>query len=101
MARALVLGNGNFLVCLDKFGFVRDMYYPYIGMENHVAGNKHRIGVMVNKTFSWLDDGSWQINIGYKPETMVGYLVCKNDKLNLSIVMEDCVYNENTTFLRK
>lgn len=101
MARALVLGNGNFLVCLDKFGFVRDMYYPYVGEENHVSGQKHRIGIMVNGAFSWIDDGSWQINIGYKPETMVGYLVCKSDRLNISIVMEDIVYNETSVFLRK
>src|SRR5258708_6617311 len=101
MARALVLGNGSFLVCLDRFGFVRDMYYPYVGMENHVSGHRHRIGIKVNDSFSWLDDGSWQISIGYKPETMVGYLVCKNENLKVSLVMEDIVYNETNVFVRK
>lgn len=101
MARALTLGNGTFLVCLDKYGFVRDMYYPYVGLENHVAGHKHRIGIMVNNRFSWIDDGSWQISIGYKPETMVGYLVCKNAKLQVTVVMEDIVYNETNVFLRQ
>ncbi len=89
------------LVCLDEFGFVRDVYFPYVGQENHVSGQLHRIGVMVNGTFSWLNDGGWKINIGYKPETMVGYLVCKNDKLQVSLVMEDIVYNESTIFMRK
>lgn len=101
MPRALTLGNGTFLVCLDSYGFVRDMYYPYVGLENHVAGHKHRIGFMINGTFSWLDDGSWQISIGYKPETMVGYLVCKNDKLQVTVVMEDIVYNETNIFIRQ
>ena len=101
MPRALTLGNGTFLVCLDEFGFVRDMYYPYVGLENHVAGHKHRIGIKVNDTFSWLDDGSWKISIGYKPETMVGYLVCKNEGLQVTLVMEDSVYNETTVFLRQ
>lgn len=101
MPRALTLGNGSFLVCLDEHGFVRDMYYPYVGLENHVSGEKHRIGVMVDGRFSWIDDGSWHINIGYKPETMVGYLVCKNDKLQLTVVMEDIVYNETSIFLRQ
>jgi len=101
MPRALVLGNGSFLVCLDQFGFVRDMYYPYVGLENHVSGHKHRIGIKVNDTFSWLDDGSWTISIGYKPETMVGYLVCKNTQLQVSLVMEDVVYNETDVFLRQ
>ncbi len=101
MPRALVLGNGETLVCLDKFGFVRDFYFPYVGLENHVSGNKHRIGVWVDGQFSWLDDGSWSVKIAYKPETMVGYLVCKNENLQLSIVMEDCVYNEANVFLRQ
>jgi GH15 family glucan-1,4-alpha-glucosidase len=77
------------------------MYYPYVGLENHVSGHKHRIGVKVNDTFSWVDDGSWHISIGYKPETMVGYLVCKNEQLQLSLVMEDIVYNENNVFIRQ
>lgn len=101
MARALTLGNGSMLVCLDKFGFVRDFYFPYVGLENHVSGQKHRIGIMVNGNFSWIDDGSWKISIGYKPGTMVGYLVCKNEKLQVSIVMEDIVYNEANVFLRQ
>lgn len=101
MPRALTLGNGTMLVCLDKFGFVRDLYYPYVGLENHVSGHKHRIGVMVNQQFSWIDDGSWKINIGYKPETMVGYLVCKSEKLQVTVVMEDIVYNETNVFLRQ
>lgn len=101
MARALVLGNGRFLVALDKFGFVRDIHYHYVGLENHVIGHKHRIGVMVNDHFSWIDDGTWEISLGYKPETMVGYLVCKNTNLKVSLVMEDIVYNETDVFLRQ
>lgn len=101
MPRALVLGNGTFSVCLDEFGFVRDFYFPYIGLENHVSGHKHRIGIQVNGTFSWIDDGQWDINIGYKPETMVGYLVCKHKTLPVSVVMEDVVYNETNIFVRQ
>lgn len=101
MPRALTLGNGHMLVGLDRHGFVRDFYYPYIGLENHVSGQKHRIGVRVNDTFSWLDDGTWDINIGYKPETMVGYLVCKSESLQVTVVMEDIVYNETNIFLRQ
>lgn len=101
MARALTLGNGTMLVCLDEFGFVRDFYFPYVGLENHVSGHKHRIGISVNDRFSWIDDGSWEITIGYKPETMVGYLVCKNLVLQVTVVMEDIVYNESNVFMRQ
>lgn len=101
MSRALVLSNGQMMVCLDEFGFVRDFYFPYVGLENHVLGKKHRIGIQVNGTFSWVDDGDWKISISYKPQTMVGLLVCKNDKLQVSLVMEDAVYNEKNIFIRK
>ena len=101
MARALVLSNGRMCVTLDTFGFVRDVYYPYVGLENHVSGEPHRIGIMVNGTFSWFNDGTWDITIGYKPETMIGYLVCKNEQLGVSVVMEDAVYNERDVFLRQ
>lgn len=89
------------LVCLDQFGFVRDLYFPYVGLENHVLGKMHRIGIMVDGVFSWLNDGSWEISLGYQPETMVGYLVCKSSKLEVSVVMEDVVYNEKNVFIRK
>lgn len=101
MPRALVLGNGEFSVCLDESGFVRDMFFPYVGLENHVLGKKHRIGVMVDGMFSWLDDQSWDISLGYKPESMIGQLVCRNNRLQLSLVMEDVVYNESNVFLRQ
>lgn len=101
MARATVLSNGNFLVCLDQHGFVRDMYYPYVGLSNHVAGYKHRLGIMVNNTFSWLDNPDWNIKISYKKEAMVSQLLAKNEKLGISIVTEDIVYNETNVFLRK
>ncbi|OGJ16660.1 MAG: hypothetical protein A2632_01205 [Candidatus Pacebacteria bacterium RIFCSPHIGHO2_01_FULL_46_16] len=101
MARALTLGNGTFVVCLDEYGFVRDLYFPYVGLENQVLGEKHRIGFWRDNTFSWIDDGTWEITIGYKPGTMVGYLVCKNSALAVTLVMEDVVYNETTVFLRQ
>ncbi|MEO8581086.1 MAG: glycoside hydrolase family 15 protein [Patescibacteria group bacterium] len=101
MARATVLSNGNMLVCLDETGFVRDLYFPYVGLSNHVSGYKHRIGIMVDKTFSWLDDGQWKIKISYKKETMVSQMIAHNEQLKVSLVTEDLVYNETNVFLRK
>jgi GH15 family glucan-1,4-alpha-glucosidase len=52
MVRPIILGNGDMLVCFDKFHQVRDWYYPYVGQENHVSSQKHRIGVFVDGVFS-------------------------------------------------
>lgn len=101
MPRSLVLSNGHMMVCLDQYGFVRDLYYPYIGLENHVLGKTHRIGVQVDGKFSWLDDGSWNISLSYKPQTMVSLLVCKHTQMKISLVLEDLVYNEANVFVRE
>jgi oligosaccharide amylase len=101
MPRALVIGNGEILIALDLHGYVRDFHFPYVGLENHVSGQKHRIGVRINNQFTWLHDSDWEINIGYKPDTMVGYLVCKHEKLGVSLVMENIVYNEKNIFIRQ
>lgn len=101
MARATVLGNGEILVTLDLDGYVRDFHYPYVGLENHVSGHKHRVGIRINEEFSWLDDDDWEKNIGYKPDALVSYLLAKNEKLGASLVIEDIVYNENNILLRQ
>ena len=72
MARSMVLGNGNTAVCLDKFGQVRDFYFPYVGQENHVGPNQmHKIGVFVDGKMHWIDNGEWHIDIRYEWNSMV------------------------------
>ena len=39
MAKSLSLGNGSLLVNLDEFAHVRDLYFPHVGLENHVGGH--------------------------------------------------------------
>ena len=57
MPKSLAFGNGNVLVCTDAYGRVRDVYFPFVGLENHIGGAyAHKIGVWVEQ-FSWLDDG--------------------------------------------
>jgi len=100
MARSLVLGNGHTLVAEDKFGQVSDLYFHYIGLENHVSGHSHRLGVFVDGRFSWLNDGRWQLKIDYQKETMVGRIKAENTSLGLRFEIEDVVYNEKNIFLR-
>ena len=100
--RSLVLGNGNILVCLNQFGQVRDFYFPNIGLENHTGGRYfHRLGFWVDGQFSWIDDGSWQINVDFLPETMVGIVHAVNNNLGLVAEFNDVVYNEKNIFIRK
>ena len=102
MARFINLGNGELLIGLDSYGQVRDLYFPYVGLENHVDGHYvHRIGVWVDNRFSWIDDGSWKITQNYIKDTMASYLLAVNPHLQIQLDLTDTVYNEKNIFLRK
>ena len=101
MAKSLAFGNGSTLVCVDRFGRVRDLYFPYVGLENHIGGdNAHRIGVWVENQFSWLDDGSWNIDVR-SDDSYTGLTTARSSRLNLELLMTDVLYNEKNIFLRK
>ena len=86
MARSMVLGNGNVAVCLDKFGQVRDFYFPHVGQENHIGPNQmHKIGVFVDDKMNWIDNGEWQIDINFEKGTMVSNVEAINNKAKISL----------------
>jgi oligosaccharide amylase len=101
MSRSLVLGNGNILLCFDKFGQIRDFYFPYAGLENHIgSGNVHKIGIWVDSTFSWITDPGWQVSTNYQNETMASNIVASNETLGVELSFLDIVYNEKNILLR-
>jgi GH15 family glucan-1,4-alpha-glucosidase len=102
MSRSIVLGNGNIYVGLDRFAQVRDLYFPYVGLENQIGGHyKHLVGVWVANQFSWINDGSWDIKIDCEPEALVSIITADNKALGITLIFHDTVYNESNIFLRK
>jgi GH15 family glucan-1,4-alpha-glucosidase len=101
MAKSLILANGNIFVGLNASGFVSDFFFPYVGVENHVRGEAHKIGVWQHGRLSWLDNGEWTIDIDLNEETFVGTMKCFNKNTNLEIVITNVVYNEKNIFLRE
>lgn len=103
MPRALVLGNGNILVGIDQLARVRDIYFPYVGLENHLVGKyAHRIGVWEKGLgLSWLDDGRWEISIDMEAETLVGRIKADSAAMDICLNISDIVYNEKNIFLRR
>jgi GH15 family glucan-1,4-alpha-glucosidase len=102
MAKSLVLGNNQMMIALDQFGQVYDLYYPYIGLENHTKWNfVHRIGIWVDNSFRWLDDGSWKISIDYKKGTMVSDVIAINEEIGIKLLFNDAIYNEKNVFIRE
>ena len=70
MPRALCVGNGNLQVNIDKDMNIRDMFFPFVGLENHVSGHFCRFGVWVDGRFSWIDS-SWNKKFSYKTDSLV------------------------------
>ena len=100
MARALVIGNGQMTACFDEEGVLRDIYYPHVGLENHVNGGKHRLGLWWDGKFSWLDKHDWDVEISYQNRSMLGQFVYQNKHENLKVVVRSVIYNEIPVLVR-
>lgn len=102
MSRALSLGNGQILVNLDERGQVRDLYFPHVGLENQLGGRMvHRVGVFAEGELCWTSNLEWQLEINYEENSFIGKITARHERLGVSIVFSDIVYNEKNIFVRK
>jgi len=102
MPKSITLGNSTTLIGLDKFGQVKDYYFDYAGLENHVSEQlTHKIGVMVEESFSWLSDGSWEVVVKCQQDTLASDINAKNKNLGIEMHFSDVVYNEKDMFIRQ
>lgn len=103
MARPIVLSNGELHVGLNGYGMVHDFYFPYVGLENHSAGNelRHKIGVWIDGRISWLDDGNdWTFSFRYPHSALIGHTIAKNQKLEILLEFDDFVDTDQNAFIR-
>ncbi len=101
MAKSIILANGSIFVGLNANGLVSDFFFPYVGVENHVRGESHRVGIWYQNRLSWLDDGSWNIEIDLKEETFIGIMKCIHKHTGLTLTITNVVFNEKNIFLRE
>jgi GH15 family glucan-1,4-alpha-glucosidase len=103
MARPIVLSNGELHVGLNEFGLVHDLYYPYVGLANHSAGQgtRHRVGVWIDGQLSWLDTpGEWSFNFRYPHHALIGHTIAKNERLQVALEIDDCVDAHISAYMR-
>ncbi len=103
MARRIVLGNGELHVGLNNYGLVHDMYFPYVGFENHAAGQdlRHKIGIWTDGAISWLDDDTdWTFSFSYPHDSLIGHTVAKNERIGVMLELDDCVDSKISAFMR-
>jgi len=102
MPKSLVVGNGHLLVNFENNLLMSDFYYPFVGMEDHTTfKHVHRLGVMVDGLFSWLNDGSWKIVIEYHKDSLVGKSMAVSENLGLELMFEDFVVTTHNILMRR
>src|SRR4051812_21932912 len=101
MPRALTLGNGDLLVNFDNRYNLVDLYLPYVGRENQTDGHPCRMGVWADGRFAWIDDGSWQRRLRYRPDTLVTDVELVNETLGLCLRCSDVVDFHDPILLRE
>ena len=71
MARELPLGSGSFQINFDATYSLVDLYYPYVGQDNHAMGHAFRVGIWVEGQFAWTDGDEWIRDLSYLSEALV------------------------------
>lgn len=103
MAKSFVFGNGSLTVGLDLYGQVYDLYFPFVGLENHSGGKYvHKVGIWVDGNFHWLDDGSFEISFQFHEGVEITNKVfALNHELGIKLEIHTEVYNEKNILLRE
>jgi glucoamylase len=100
MPRDIPVGNGSLLITFDEDYCLRDIYYPYVGKENHTEGHKFRFGVWVDGNFEWVNR-NWGLHLDYIRERLITQVTALNRNLRVSLHCHDMVdYGENI-YLKK
>lgn len=101
MTRHIVLGNQSLLINIDRWLQVRDIYFPYVGQENHLMGHFQRIGIYTDGKLSWINEENWERKTAYKSETLVSENRALSSELGIELLLEENVCCEDNIFLRK
>jgi len=112
MPRDIPVGNGHMLVCFDQHYRVRDLYFPYVGQENH-GGGPCRFGVWGEipesqraederrkKRVFWTDDG-WDIDLRYQPDTLATDVTLRHQQLQVELRCTDVVDFNRPVMVRR
>ncbi len=101
MPRDIPVGNGNLLVAFNRLYEICDLYFPHVGMENHVSGNAFRFGVWIDGEHSWVRSDGWKRELDYRENTLVTKVKLRNDSLGIEMQCSDCVDFHEDVFVRK
>jgi oligosaccharide amylase len=100
MPKDIPVSNGNLLFNFDQDYQIRDVYFPYIGQENHSKGDPFRFGVWVDGHCSWMGP-EWEKDLRYHDDSLVTDVFLKNESLGLELRCHDVVDVDLNVYIKK
>ena len=100
MPKDIPVSNGNLLFNFDSDYQIRDVYFPFIGQENHSKGDPFRFGVWVDGRCSWMGP-EWEKDLRYHDNTLVTDVHLKNKSLGLELRCHDVVDVDLNVYIKK
>jgi len=100
MPKDIPVSNGNLLFNFDSDYQIRDVYFPFIGQENHSKGDPFRFGVWVDGRFSWMGP-EWEKALRYHDNSLVTDVFLKNEFLGLELRCHDVVDVDLNVYIKK
>jgi len=96
----LPVSNGNLLFNFDSDYQIRDVYFPFIGQENHSKGRPFRFGVWVDGRCSWIGS-EWKKDLRYHVNSLVTNVFLRNEVLGLELRCTDTVDLDLNVYIKK
>ncbi|MEW6242836.1 MAG: glycoside hydrolase family 15 protein [Bacillota bacterium] len=93
MARIMSLGNGRLLVNYDQRWTVRELFFPEVGMANHLAYFGARLALWVDGNFTWPGGNAWQRHVRYKDWSLVGEFSLSREDVGLELKITAAVHH--------
>ena len=100
MPRDIPVSNGSLLLNFDLEYQIRDVYFPFIGQENHGSGHPFLFGVWVDGQYSWMGS-EWEKDLRYENESLVTEVFLKNEALELELRCSDVVDFDLNVYIKK
>lgn len=100
MPKDIPVSNGNLLFNFDSDYQIKDVYFPFIGQENHSKGDPFRFGVWVDGRCSWMGP-EWEKNLRYHDDSLVTDVFLKNESLGLELHCHDVVDVDLNVYIKK
>ncbi|MFN3787657.1 MAG: glycoside hydrolase family 15 protein, partial [Sulfurihydrogenibium azorense] len=98
--KEIVLSNGKFFINIDKDLAIRDFYFPYVGMYNHLNSQANSIGVWVGGKFRWIDD-SWQKSFDYDENSLVAKLQAISEELQIKLDFTTAIHKYSDILIHR